>query len=373
MKKKKENEIKFYSLENLIKTQSDYNIVFGERSNGKTFAALELILKNFINGKGQGAYLRRWREDLRGKRAETLFAAHVQSGLIEKLTNNEFNTVVYSASKWYLGKYDNESGKTAVNEKPFCYGFVLSEQEHDKSTSYPEITTIVFDEFLTRRYYLPDEFMLFMNVLSTIIRQRDNVKIFMLGNTVNKYCPYFAEFGLKNIPTQKQGTIDIYQFGENGCRIAVEYAATISEKKVSNKYFCFDNQNLKMITGGKWELAIYPHLPEKYRPCDIVFTFYIVFGDTILQGNVINNGKSDFIFIHPKTTPIKDTENSLIYSLEQNGKPNYRRRLLSQINEIDKRITKYFATDKVFYQSNEIGEIVRNYIQVSNTNNLLQK
>lgn len=374
MTKKKEKEpVKFYSLDNLIKTQSDYNIVFGERSNGKTFAALELILKNFVNGKGQGAYIRRWREDLRGKRAETLFAAHVQSGMIEKLTNNEYNTIVYSASKWFLGYYDKETGKTAAMEKPFCYGFVLSEQEHDKSTSYPEITTIVFDEFLTRRYYLPDEFMLFMNVLSTIIRQRDNVKIFMLGNTVNKYCPYFAEMGLKNIGAMQQGTIDIYQFGENGCTVAVEYAATISEQKVSNKYFCFDNQNLKMITGGKWELAIYPHLPEKYRPCDIIFTFFICFNDTILQGNVINTGTSDFIYIHAKTTPIKDLDNSLIYSLEQNGKPNYRRRLLSQINEIDRRITKYFATDKVFYQSNEIGEIVRNYIQVSNTNNLLQK
>ena len=53
--------------------------------------------------------------------------------------------------------------------------------EHDKSNSYPSINTVIFDEFLTRRFYVPDEFILFMNVLSTIIRLRDNVKIFMLG------------------------------------------------------------------------------------------------------------------------------------------------------------------------------------------------
>ena len=38
--------------------------------------------------------------------------------------------------------------------------------------------------------------LFFMNVLSTIIRDRENIKIFMLGNTVNKYCPYFDEMGL---------------------------------------------------------------------------------------------------------------------------------------------------------------------------------
>ena len=176
--------------------------------------------------------------------------------------------------------------------------------------------------------------------------------------------------GLKNIALQEQGTIDIYQFGENGAKVAVEYAATVNTQKVSNKYFCFDNQNLQMITSGKWELSVYPHLPEKYKPIDVEFIFYVIFNENILQCNVINTGTAQFIYIHAKTTPIKDTENSLIYSLEPNGKANYRRRLLSNIGEIERKITTFFAKDKVFYQSNEIGEIIRNYIQISNRNNL---
>ena len=259
---------------------------------------------------------------------------------------------------------------------PFCYGFCLSEQEHEKSSSYPNITTIVFDEFLTRRYYLPDEFMLYMNLLSTIIRQRNDVKVFMLGNTVNQFCPYFTEMGLKQVRVMEQGTIDIYKFGEHGATVAVEYCSTVVKQKASNKYFCFDNQNLQMITGGKWELAVYPHLPVKYKPSDVLFVFYIQFNEMTLQGNVIQvedkeNGVNNFIYIHNKTTPIKDTDNSLIYSLQMNGKPNYKRKLLSTATYLESQITRYFATDKVFYQSNEIGEIVRNYLMASARSNII--
>lgn len=362
--------MKFYSLSNILQKHADYNIIFGERSNGKTYAVLEYALKRYVETGEQFAYVRRWREDLRGKRAESLFSNHVANGLIERLTDGKFNEVFYLGGKWFLSFYNDETKKRVPDNKPFGFGFCLSEQEHEKSSSYPDVTTIVFDEFLTRRYYLPDEFMLYMNLLSTIIRQRDNVKVFMLGNTVNKFCPYFTEMGLKQVPYMEQGTIDIYKFGEHGATVAVEYTANIVKQKASNKYFCFDNQNLQMITGGKWELAVYPHLPVKYKPSDVMFTYYIMFGDAVLQAEIIVVGDNNFTFIHAKTTPIKDTENSLIYSLEMNGRPNYKRRLISTASELERKVAWYFASDKVFYQNNEIGEIVRNYIMTSHKSNI---
>ena len=367
----KQEKSKFYSLTKILNKKADYNIIFGERSNGKTYAALLYGLKRFVTTGEQFAYIRRWREDLRGKRAENLFSNHVANGAIEEITNGECNAIFYLSGKWYLAKYDTEKKKYYPQNTPFCYGFCLSEQEHEKSSSYPNVTTIIFDEFLTRRYYLPDEFMLFMNLLSTIIRQRDNVKVFMLGNTINKYCPYFSEMGLKQVTSMEQGTIDIYKFGQGGAVVAVEYCSTIVKQKASNKYFCFDNQNLQMITGGKWELAAYPHLPTKYTPKDVLFVYYIVFNEVILQGNIIQKGSENFTYIHMKTTPIKDDDNALIYSLEMNGKPNYKRKLLSTATYIEAQVTKYFATDKVFYQNNEVGEIVRNYLMTSARTNIV--
>ena len=370
LKRKKDTQ-KYYSLDNILSKNADYNIIFGERSNGKTYAALKYGIERYIKTGEQMAYIRRWREDLRGKRAENLFANHVANGLIEELTDGKFNEVFYLSNKWFLSYYDKDKNKRYPDSTPFCFGFCLSEQEHEKSSSYPNVTTIVFDEFLTRRIYLPDEFMLYMNLLSTIIRQRDNVKVFMLGNTVNKFCPYFQEMGLKNVGVMEQGTIDIYRFGEHGATVAVEYCDTIVKQKASNKYFCFDNQNLQMITGGKWELAVYPHLPCKYKPKDVLFVFYIKFNDAILQGNIIQVGEENFCYIHQKTTPIKDEDNSLIYSLEMNGKPNYKRKLISNASYVESQVSRYFATDKVFFQNNEIGEIVRNYLLNSARTNIV--
>lgn len=370
-KTEKKEQMKFYSLNRILSKNADYNVIFGERSNGKTYATLKHGIETFLKTGKQMAYIRRWREDLRGKRAENLFANHTANGEIERLTNGKFNEVFYFSNKWFLSFYDAEKNKRFPDDVPFCYGFCLSEQEHEKSSSYPNVTTIVFDEFLTRRIYLPDEFMLFMNLLSTIIRQRDDVKVFMLGNTVNKYCPYFTEMGLKQVPVMEQGTIDIYKFGEHGATVAVEYCSTIVKQKASNKYFCFDNQNLQMITGGKWELAVYPHLPTKYKPDDVLFTYYIQFNDVTLQGNIIQVGNENFTYIHMKTTPIKDEDNSLIYSLEMNGKPNYKRKLISTASYVEQQVSRYFATDKVFYQNNEVGEIVRNYLLTSAKTNIV--
>lgn len=371
-KKNRVNEpIKYYQLNEILSKNADYNMIFGERSNGKTYATLKHGIEQFIKTGKQMAYIRRWVEDLRGKRAETLFSNHVANGFIEEITNGEYNEVFHLSNRWFLSKYDSETGKRYPSDVPFCYGFSLSSMEHEKSSSYPNVTTIVFDEFLTRRYYLPDEFMLFMNMLSTIIRQRDDVKVFMLGNTVNKFCPYFTEMGLKQISVMDQGEIDIYRFGEGGAVVAVEYCSSIVESKASNKYFSFDNQNLQMITGGKWELDVYPHLPVKYRPKDVLFVYYIVFNDVTLQGNIIQVEDQNFTYIHMKTTPIKDLDNSLIYSLTMNGKPNYKRKLLSTASYVEQQVGRYFATDKVFFQDNEVGEIVRNYLMNSVKTNII--
>lgn len=371
MSKKKKEVHQYYQLTDILNKGADYNLIFGERSNGKTYAALSYGIEQFVKTGAQMAYIRRWMEDLRGKRSENLFANHAVNGFIEKVTDGKFNEVFYMGNKWFLSYYDKEKGKRFPDDVPFCYGFSLSAQEHEKSSSYPRVKTIVFDEFLTRQYYLPDEFMLFMNLLSTIIRQRDDVKVFMLGNTVNKYCPYFTEMGLKQVPIMEQGTIDIYKFGEGGAVVAVEYCSSIVKDKASNKYFCFNNQNLQMITGGKWELAVYPHLPTKYKPKDVLFTYYIKFNDVTLQGNIIQIGNENFTYIHMKTTPIKEEDTSLIYSLEMNGKPNYKRRLMSSATYLEQQVARYFAIDKVFYQDNEVGEIVRNYLVTSSKTNIV--
>lgn len=361
----------YYSLKRIKSRECQYNLIIGERSNGKTYACLEEALMKYVETGEQTAYIRRYREDFRGKRGDSLFNNHVHNGVVSQLTGGEFDSIKHYAGRWYLGVYDEVTRKIVTEPDPFCYGFSLSEAEHDKSSSFPNVTTIIFDEFLTRGYYLPNEFVLFMNTLSTIIRRRDNVTIYMLGNTVNKYCPYFREMGLGHVAEMEPGKIDIYSYGQSELKVAVERCAISGAKgKKSDMYFAFENPQLEMITSGAWEIARYPHLPIKYKPSDIVFIYFIEFDEELLQCEIIGVDDVYFTYIHRKTTPIQNEDEDIIFSEMYDPRPNHFRNIRRPYNEIMRRIADFYKQDKVFYQDNEVGEIVRNYLQYCRTDTI---
>lgn len=359
--------MKFYSLKKILEKDCQYNVIFGERSNGKSYAVLDYILKRYCETGEQGAIIRRWHEDYRGKRGQSIFSPLVENDLISKYSDNNWTGVYFYSTMWYLCRRDSKDPEKIIkDDKPFCYAFALTEQEHDKSTSYPGVTTILFDEFISRSGYVNNEFVLFMNALSTIIRYRDNVKIFMLGNTVNRYCPYFHEMGLNHVEKMTQNTIDVYTYGDSGLKVAVEYCgSTRRQKKPSDFYFAFDNSKLQMITGGVWEIGIYPHKPIDFLKKDIKFIFFIKFNQNLLQCEVVMKDIYNFIFIHPKTTPIKRPERELIFDTEASPIYLHTRKINQGMNKskIVGKILSYFNNEKVFYSDNETGEVVRNYLE----------
>lgn len=356
---------KFYTTTRIDKKNATYNIIFGERSNGKTYALLKKGITDYFKTGKQFAYVRRWKEDVTGRRAQRLFGGINENGEVKKASGGKFSGVHYWAGKFYLCNYD-ENGKAIYSDSDvLAFPFSLSDGEHDKSTSFPNVGLIIFDEFLTNKLYLQDEFVLFMNTVSTIVRRREDVKIYMLGNTVNKFCPYFQEMGLTHIQKMKQGSIDVYRYGDSPLKVAVEYCSSVEQSKESSKYFAFDNPKLSMITGGAWELDIYPHLPYKYKPKDVLLAFFIDFNDLLFQGNVVQVEDVAFIYIHEKTTPIKDPENDLVYSLDYNPRMNYSRDIFTPINKVQERIAWFFKTGRIYYQNNEVGDSIANFIKTS--------
>lgn len=351
--------MKYYSLKSILSKNAQYNIIFGERSNGKTYAVLKYAIEQRVKNGSQLAIVRRWQDDFTGKRGLTMFDSLVSNGEITRITKGEWTNVYYYGSRWYLCRFENEHRIT--DDTPFAYGFPISTMEHDKSTSYPLIQTILFDEFISRQAYLPDEFILFMNVVSTIVRQRRDVKIFLCGNTVNKYCPYFEEMGIKHLRKMQPGDIDIYRYGDSDLLVAVEYVKPNKQGKESDLYFAFDNPKLQMITGGAWEIDVYPHCPVKYKPKDVLFHYFIQFAGDVLHCEIVNVGDMMFTFIHRKTTPL-NYDSDFIYTTEYSPRPNIHRNITKPRSELERRITEFFLKDKVFYASNEIGEIVRNYL-----------
>lgn len=262
--------------------------------------------------------------------------------------------VIFKKGAFYFVDLDTEE------ETIMAYALSISEVEHMKSSSYENVTTVIFDEFLTRRVYLVNEFVSFMNVLSTIIRKRENVIIFMLGNTVNRYCPYFSEMGLKNVEHMKQGTIDVYRYS-SGMTVSVEYCSNLNKGKKGSSYFAFDNPDLKMITDGKWELGIYPHVSWNLYSENIFYSFVISFNNKLYQGDIYNDDNGIYIYIHEKTSAIK--ESTLVFSLESKPNKLYNVSVFTGGNKVLNLIKNLFLNNKVFYQDNSVGDAINNYLK----------
>lgn len=355
--------MKYYTTTRIDKKDATYNVIFGERSNGKTYALLLKGLKDYFKKGVQVAYVRRWKEDITGRRGARLYAGLIENDEVSKISKGQFKGVHYYAGKFYLCNYDDK-GKTIYSDQDIlAFAFSLSDGEHDKSNSFPNVGLIIFDEFLTSRLYLNDEFILFMNTVSTIVRRREDVKIYMLGNTVNKFSPYFGEMGLTHVTKMKQGSIDLYQYGNSSLKVAVEYCSSTVSTKEQSKYFAFDNPKLEMITGGSWELNIYPHLPKKYKPKDVLLTYFIEFNDEVYQAEIIDLDGA-FTYIHKKTTPIQRPEEDIIFTLQHSHLMNYTRNIFRGALPIHKRISWFFKNDKVFYQNNEVGDAISNYLKI---------
>lgn len=364
--------MKYYSLGPILKYKALYNFIFGERSNGKSYSCLLYGLERYLKYGYEIAIIRRHRENFKSKRGAAMFNNLVKNekeeNMVKKLTKGEYDTITWYAGRWFLAKWDPELQRNIPSPKPFAYSFALTEMEPDKSSSYPDIRTIIFDEVISRDGYLNNEWVYFQNVLSTIIRNRgpeDGFKIFMLGNTVNKYCIYFNEMGLKNITKMKPGDIDVYKY-ESGLTVAVEYAEPSAKfgTKKSDVFFGFDNKSaMQMITKGAWEIGTYPHNMTKYEKRDIQFTYFIEWERELLQCEIVGVDNKLFTFIHRKTTPIQDPDRDMIYSIEYDQRLNYYRNIANPSTKLQKKIWYFFASDNVYYQDNEVGELVNNYIQ----------
>lgn len=362
----KKPKFKYYNIAKLVKEYPEayYYVVIGERSNGKTYSALSYALAKYVMKGEQFAYVRRYGEDIRPKQLTNLFNGHIENGLVRDLTNGQWDDIRYRNNKFTLIQHGEDGNVLVEDDRPMGYTFDLNSMEHYKSISFPGITSIIFDEFLSRTNYLPNEFLLFNNTVSTIVRLRTNVKIFMLGNTVNRYSPYFGEMGLTHVKDQKQGTIDVYTYGQSKLQVVVEYCAKSEMGKASDVYFAFDNPQLQMITTGAWEIAVYPHLPiDGFKPKDIVVQFFVTFEQDALHGYILSPSESiPFVYIHMKTTPIKNEKKDIVYSQAPDNLPNHRVGFARQKDKVSMFIKKCILENRVFYGTNEAGEVFRNYI-----------
>ena len=367
----------FFELRDLIKEVPDaqYYMIYGERSNGKTYSALSVAMENYVERGEQFVYVRRLSESLRPGYMRLLFNGMRKTGELKRWLNqlgyDELD--YYSNAFWPL--VTNEKGKQERLKTPVGYTMSINTWETAKGGSIPEATSIIFDEFLTRKYYLPNEPVLFENLVSSIVRENDKAKVIMLANTVSWQAPYFTEWGIGHIRDQKQGTYDVYQSNSGGRKIVVCYTEH-RKAKASDVYFNFDNPRSRMIMDGTWETAMYPRIPEnldgwtKGEPCYIstldgwstkIEPCQTPDGMAVLL--CWDCGKSlvtsEFPYVDQRY------KNRIIYTDYFYPAANIKLAMTKHNDKYTQFILKCFKEGRVFYANNTVGENVRNYLKFS--------
>lgn len=168
----------FYDYNKVYSYNALLNFIIGERGVGKTYGAIKSSINRFIKHQEEFVYVRRYKTEL--KKFHTLIAP--------LLENEEF--------KGHSLKIKNKT--IYVDDKPCGYGMELSTALTLKSSSFPKVKTIIYDEFIIDKgvyHYLPNEVENFLDLVETLSRLRD-VRIILLGNAVSIINPYFTYFNL---------------------------------------------------------------------------------------------------------------------------------------------------------------------------------
>lgn len=168
----------YYNPEKLLSHNRVLNFTIGARGIGKTFSQKRRVTKRFIEHGEMFVLVRRYKVEL--KKVNTFF-----NDIKEFFPDHEFKV---QGNQFYI------DGKLAG------YAIALSTFQNEKSASYPEVKTILFDEFIreegTTVGYLKNEVNSFLNLMDTIIRTRDDARVICMSNAVTIVNPYFLYFQL---------------------------------------------------------------------------------------------------------------------------------------------------------------------------------
>lgn len=293
---------RYYRLKKILECNADYMVLLGERSNGKSYAVKEECVTRAYNAPDTSRFvlLRRWQLEIKGGLIEQYFA----DCPIKSITNGEYETVSYWQGKLFLANY-TEEGKVA---RGICIGYVrgLTAEEHYKSGSYIDCDAIIYEEFTSKNGYLPHEPTTLMSFISTVARRR-KIRVFLIGNTVSRICPYFSEWQLTGLMKQKQGTIDIYNintenYDEHEKQVVVRVAVEFCENSGKNTLMSF-GQASKMISTGAWECDTHPHLTKRLECYNLVHIVVFAYqSNKFLVRFLSDNDGNCFCYVEPKTS-----------------------------------------------------------------------
>lgn len=333
-----------YNLDNIDKLGARFNLIYGERSNGKSYQLKHKKgVEKYLKTGRRFILMRRWKEEITTEKIEQYF----QDVDVVKLTNGKYNCITLYRKSLYLSIYDNETGKTKRFDK-IGYVVALSTEQNYAGASYLDVDDIIFEEFMSRSVYMANESNKLMNFYATVDRKRLTTRLWLVGNTISRVCPYINDWGLHSvISSQKQGTIKeiIINGNEEKIKIAIEYCKSTGQSSGTI------GTNAEMINTGAWETAPQPHLPKSIKEYKKLYTFGFQYQNFKFLCNLLQDRetKETVWFVFPFFKEFKN--NQIVFSDVVKVSKYWQRDIynISIKNDKLKNLFMSFKENKIFY------------------------
>lgn len=192
--------MQFYDWEKTFSYDADITVIIGGRGIGKTYGMRLANVRQYLKTGERFCEICRYSKEVKD----------VGEGYFDRIeTNNEFPNHIFKFEKdrFYI------SERPAGNEKPTweLIGYIvgLTSQQSLKKRTFDKVRHIVMDEAVLERSdkyhkYLPNEFLTFANLISTLLRevpgQPTRGRVYLLGNACDLLNPYLQELGVNSAP-----------------------------------------------------------------------------------------------------------------------------------------------------------------------------
>lgn len=367
----------YYNIDKLDRLGATINILYGERSNGKSYQVKHKkgvlpylhdsvsysrsyknkndIIESNIKAGTRFIYLRRQKEEISSEKV-IQYLADID---IMGLTNDKYNCFDIYKKGIYLAVYDNDTGKTKRYEK-IGYVMSLSTEQNYAGASYLDVHDIIFEEFMTRTVYLANEPDKLMNLYSTVDRKRGTTRLWLCGNSISRVCPYLEDWGLmKLIRDLKQGDIKTTwvstgQQDEEGNDIEVLLAIEFCKSTGRSSFVIGKHAN--MLNKGEWQSDPQPHLSDSYKNYKVLYRIGFQYKSFKFIGEyLLDKNYNTCWYIYPYEKEFK--KNLIVFSDTIKESNYWQRDIYNTTFKNDKlrELLSTFKENKIFYATDLVG------------------
>ena len=296
---------KYYNIKRIKEANCEYNLIYGQRSNGKSYAVKHFVCEEAVDPNKKFVLLRRQYVDAK----PTANANYFKDLNYKKIYGNECLGIQIRGDQIFA-VYAHK-GHNKIPVKHIGYVCSLSGNAHYTGQNFNDVSNIVYEEVISRSIYLNNEPAILQDFVSTVFRERNDGRVWLIGNSISRMCPYFTDWELTKVPKQADGTIDIYEkhtgrYDEDGNELITRIAVERSESMKAESKMFFGSRS-KMITEGAWQTDEHPRLERRLETYAVLYSLVFEYTKFKYMARFLYDPENEchFWYIEPKTTEIK--------------------------------------------------------------------